>query len=115
MPGEKKLCPKCKQPFLCEVNNIANCQCNSVSLSEPTRAFLSKTNFECLCKDCLIKIEEDIHSAKTLVFPSDKIELIEDVHFYIENGKWVFTETYHYLRGYCCESGCRHCVYGFVK
>jgi hypothetical protein len=25
----------------------------------------------------------------------------------------VFTEQYHRKRGYCCESGCRHCPYGF--
>jgi hypothetical protein len=27
----------------------------------------------------------------------------------------VFTPLYHQLRGYCCGSGCRHCVYGFKK
>jgi uncharacterized protein (TIGR00290 family) len=25
----------------------------------------------------------------------------------------VFTTAYHLRRGYCCESGCRHCPYGF--
>jgi hypothetical protein len=23
----------------------------------------------------------------------------------------VFTEKYHLLRGYCCNSGCKHCPY----
>jgi hypothetical protein len=31
--------------------------------------------------------------------------------YYIENGKRVFTKTYHLKRGYCCGSGCRHCPY----
>lgn len=31
--------------------------------------------------------------------------------FYIENGKYVFTEEFHLKRGYCCNSGCRHCPY----
>ena len=31
--------------------------------------------------------------------------------FYKENGNVVFTEKYHLNRGYCCESGCRHCPY----
>ncbi|HMQ00892.1 MAG TPA: DUF5522 domain-containing protein [Cyclobacteriaceae bacterium] len=31
--------------------------------------------------------------------------------FYIEKGLYVFTEKYHLKRGYCCESGCRHCPY----
>jgi hypothetical protein len=35
--------------------------------------------------------------------------------YYWENGFMVFTEAYHLKRGYCCESGCRHCPYGFKK
>ena len=35
--------------------------------------------------------------------------------WYFENGLMVFTEKYHLERGYCCESGCRHCPYGFKK
>lgn len=37
--------------------------------------------------------------------------------FYIdpETGFQVFTEFYHKAKGYCCESGCRHCPYGFKK
>lgn len=32
--------------------------------------------------------------------------------FYMENGFIVFTGAYHLKRGYCCNSGCRHCPYG---
>jgi hypothetical protein len=28
-------------------------------------------------------------------------------------GYIVFTEKYHLKRGYCCQSGCKHCPYGF--
>ena len=36
--------------------------------------------------------------------------------FYMnEDGLMVFTRDYHLKRGYCCESGCLHCPYGFVK
>lgn len=38
-------------------------------------------------------------------------ELIEGVDYYIENGRWVFTAVHHLKRGYCCDSGCRHCPY----
>ncbi|MGL6072720.1 MAG: DUF5522 domain-containing protein [Fimbriiglobus sp.] len=44
-----------------------------------------------------------------------KHPLVEGRDYYIENGRWVFTETFHRERGYCCESGCRHCPYGFKK
>jgi hypothetical protein len=42
-------------------------------------------------------------------------QLIEGTDYYIENGKWVFTAAYHLRRGHCCESGCRHCPYGFDR
>ena len=32
-----------------------------------------------------------------------------------DEGFIVFTETYHLKRGNCCESGCKHCPYGFDK
>lgn len=39
-------------------------------------------------------------------------EMKEGIHYYInEQGYWVFTETYHKLRGYCCGNGCKHCPY----
>ncbi|MBX2969865.1 MAG: hypothetical protein KF803_10885 [Cyclobacteriaceae bacterium] len=31
--------------------------------------------------------------------------------YYLENGKVVFTASFHLKRGYCCQSGCRHCPY----
>lgn len=43
------------------------------------------------------------------------IKLVEGIHYYIEDGKYVFTARYLRERGYCCRSGCRHCPYGFVK
>jgi len=35
--------------------------------------------------------------------------LIEGIDYYMEGGFMVFTEAYHRNRGYCCDSGCRHC------
>ena len=34
-------------------------------------------------------------------------------YYFNEEGYIVFTEKYHLERGYCCESGCRHCPYGY--
>lgn len=42
-------------------------------------------------------------------------KLVEGVDFTIENGLYVFTADYLRRRGYCCESGCRNCPYGFKK
>jgi hypothetical protein len=35
--------------------------------------------------------------------------LVEGIDYYMEGGFMVFTEAYHRNRGYCCDSGCRHC------
>jgi hypothetical protein len=43
-------------------------------------------------------------------------QLKEGEDYYINKyGLFVFTEAYHLKRGFCCESGCRHCPYGFRK
>lgn len=39
--------------------------------------------------------------------------LIEGEDFYREGEYLVFTAAYLLRRGYCCESGCRHCPYGY--
>ncbi len=46
---------------------------------------------------------------------NDLPPIVEGVDYYVEDGKYVFTAHYLLKRGYCCESGCRHCPYGFVK
>ena len=39
---------------------------------------------------------------------------LDSEDYYInEDGFMVFTEKYLLKRGYCCESGCKHCPYGF--
>ena len=40
-------------------------------------------------------------------------ELREGFDYYVEHGLYVFTEVFLLKRGYCCESGCRHCPYGY--
>ena len=43
-----------------------------------------------------------------------KIIPIEKGDYYLSpEGYKVFTQQYHLKRGYCCESGCKHCPYGY--
>ena len=42
-------------------------------------------------------------------------QLVEGIDYYMENGFMVFTAIYLRKRGYCCQSGCRHCPYGYRK
>ncbi len=46
--------------------------------------------------------------------PSKPLEN-EDEDSYFDGPYLVFTEAYHRKRGFCCQSGCRHCPFGFVK
>lgn len=41
-----------------------------------------------------------------------KVEtFVEGLDFYFEEGLMVLTRRYLVNRGYCCDSGCRHCPY----
>lgn len=39
------------------------------------------------------------------------MELIENVDYYIEDGKYIMTAAFLSKTGVCCEHGCRHCPY----
>jgi hypothetical protein len=41
--------------------------------------------------------------------PDENQPLVEGIDYYMDGPYLVFTETYHQKRGYCCQSGCRHC------
>lgn len=43
--------------------------------------------------------------------PANAPAPLEPEDFYYENGLVVFTAAYHLRRGYCCDSGCRHCPF----
>jgi len=112
---EIKICPHCSRQFECKVGDVVNCQCSILTLSAETHTFLDKTDFDCLCVSCLGKFNEMQSKSFGFEFPNKREQMIEGLHYYLENGFWVFTEFYHFLRGNCCQSGCRHCVYGFKK
>jgi hypothetical protein len=38
-------------------------------------------------------------------------KLVEGIDYYMEEGKMVLTAHFLLKRGYCCNSGCRHCPY----
>jgi len=54
-------------------------------------------------------------NSKLKVSGNDKDKPTPENDYYFENGLMVFTKAYHLRRGYCCQSGCRHCPYAFKK
>ena len=37
--------------------------------------------------------------------------LLEDVHYYMDGERVVFTALFHLQRGQCCGNYCKHCPY----
>jgi hypothetical protein len=42
-------------------------------------------------------------------------QLVEGTDYYWDGPYMVFTAEFLLKRGFCCQSGCRHCPYGFKK
>jgi len=40
-------------------------------------------------------------------------DLEEGIDYYLEDDRLVFTSAFLRRRGYCCESGCRHCPWDY--
>jgi len=51
------------------------------------------------------------NSSQPLDIPQLKGQLTEGRDYYTEGSAMVFTASYLQRRGYCCDSGCRHCPY----
>ena len=55
--------------------------------------------------------DADSSSRQEEVGEGGEPQLQEGLDYYIEHGLYVFTAEFLRKRGYCCESGCRHCPY----
>ena len=109
----KKSCPRCKQTFDCQGTSDEHCFCADIHLDSATLAFLQKTHYDCLCRDCLVELDGMVQKVKQKPFDPKIKNLAEGEYYYKENGLIVLTELYHIAKGNCCMSGCRHCAYGF--
>lgn len=53
-----KSCPVCNKTFHCNAADIINCECYSIKLTDEAKKHIAATYKDCLCKDCLNKINE---------------------------------------------------------
>lgn len=109
----EKSCPRCHSKLECLDTELSKCHCSQLTLEKDTLIYLEKTKYDCLCNPCLIHLNDMIIEAKNNSFTTSKDQLQEGLHYYYEGPYMVMTEFYHITRGYCCQSGCRHCAYGF--
>lgn len=101
-------CSRCTKEIQCKVDTIQECACSQIILSTECQEFLKETQYDCLCNDCLVLINDLVLKAD-----SSPTKMTENIHYYQEDGMLVFTELNHIQRGYCCKSNCRHCAYGY--
>ena len=119
------VCSQCSATFGCGNESGADaCWCASLPRILPL-------DFDepCLCPRCLKRrIRERIEAFVATVTPQNAAaaaararryagdeDPIEGLDYEEQGGLLVFTAWYLLKRGTCCESGCRHCPYGFRR
>ena len=53
-----KICPSCSSTFTCRVDQIELCNCTKLNLAKGARDYIKATYGNCLCSDCLKKIND---------------------------------------------------------
>ena len=114
---KQKICSKCAASFTCgPEKRPEKCWCDGL----PHAPLVASEDQGCLCPKCLQLAISTLSSEQDNVAddrPLTKTEkssqpaLVEGEDYYYEGEMIVFTARYHLRRGYCCESGCRHCPY----
>ena len=61
---ETKNCPRCKKTFECKPGNIVHCQCYGVSLNDEQRAYIEQRYADCLCRECLLYLKQELNLFK---------------------------------------------------
>ena len=116
MLSPEQLCPACGRENACRIANgcayKGPCWCEAyVVPAEVQRQLAEKHPVRaCLCRECLVRFSESSTARLCVEAPAPKP--VEGEDFYRdESGLMVFTVAYHFKRGHCCDSGCRHCPY----
>jgi hypothetical protein len=111
-PGEK-ICSRCHAVFTCGPEQGAEkCWCERL----PHVPIIADERTDCFCSECLSEAIAKLNAPESR--PTEVVNeqcslplLREGEDYYVEGGAMVFTAAYHLKRGYCCDSGCRHCPY----
>lgn len=115
--SEQKSCSKCGAGFNCgPEKGQERCWCDGL----PHVPLMAGAEQGCLCPGCLGEAISKLGSSagcasggpsRMKAHESRPSPLVEGEDYYCEGAMIVFTARYHLRRGFCCESGCRHCPY----
>ncbi len=61
---ETRSCTRCKKAFECKPGNITQCQCYGVGLTAGQRAYIEERYSDCLCRDCLQWLSNELNFFK---------------------------------------------------
>ncbi|MBS1617293.1 MAG: cysteine-rich CWC family protein [Bacteroidetes bacterium] len=53
-------CHRCHRSFTCRANDIANCECKTVTLTDAERRYIAKKYTDCLCATCLKEMKASL-------------------------------------------------------
>jgi hypothetical protein len=115
-PGQK-ICSRCHAVFPCGAAQAdEECWCERL----PHVPLIADEQTDCFCPKCLSEAiakrnATDLGSTDAVKQQDALPVLREGEDYYVEGGAMVFTAAYHLKRGYCCESGCRHCPYAATQ
>ena len=110
---EEKICTRCRTVFTCgAAQRDQSCWCEAL----PHVPLIADEQADCFCPQCLSEAIAKLKAPESR--PNEVLDqqaslplLREGQDYYVEGGVMVFTAAYHLSRGYCCDSGCRHCPY----
>jgi len=112
--SKQKSCSNCGLSFGCGPSaGKESCWCEEL----PHVSLVATADQDCLCPACLgqaiaklpkQRADTSTSTNSTMTSPPT---LVEGEDYYCEGPAIVFTAHYLLRRGYCCESGCRHCPY----
>jgi hypothetical protein len=112
--SRKKSCSNCGVSFTCgPAAGKESCWCEEL----PHVSLVAGADQDCLCPECLSEAIAKLPRAGADISTSTNFEmtsppaLVEGEDYYCEGPAIVFTAHFLLRRGYCCESGCRHCPY----
>jgi len=116
--SKQKSCSSCGVNFTCgPAAGGQGCWCEAL----PHVSLVAGADHDCLCAECLSEAISKLPRANADIFTStDRAmtsppTLVEGEDYYCEGPAIVFTARFLLRRGYCCESGCRHCPYDKVR
>jgi Cysteine-rich CWC len=61
---ETKSCQRCNEALECKPGSITQCQCFDVPLTTEQRAYLEQKYTDCLCRKCLVHLQEEFELFK---------------------------------------------------